>query len=104
MSYKDDFSTIKAIIAEHQKLIKTALIPLASEVDSLMQHSVTDDNRIGALLDRLLDYAGFCEDGLNLFKRLCRYYYGINPQAASEYVLAYKDMYDDESDSQNNDK
>jgi hypothetical protein len=31
-----------------------------------------------------------------LYKKLCRYYYNIDPQATVEYVNAYRDMWDSE--------
>jgi hypothetical protein len=49
-------------------------------------------------LDRLL---GFCSNGraLEVFRRLCRYYWDIDPIATGEYVLAYRDMWDSEDDN-----
>jgi hypothetical protein len=31
---------------------------------------------------------------LALYRRFCRYYLGINPQATAEYAQSYKEMYD----------
>lgn len=28
------------------------------------------------------------------YRKLCRYYYDINPQATAEYIQSYKEMYD----------
>jgi len=38
---------------------------------------------------------GFCWDKnmLKLYKKLCRYYYGIDEHAAASYVYAYKEMW-----------
>lgn len=33
---------------------------------------------------------------LLLFKRLCRYYYKIYPTVTYEYVMIYRDLWDDE--------
>ena len=38
------------------------------------------------------------EDGLILFKRLCRYYYDINPPVTAEYIRIYHDLYDSEEE------
>ena len=48
-----------------------------------------DSKRIEYLLDGLLD---FCFDPriVNLFKRLCRYYYQIDSTATGAYVKVYR--------------
>ena len=51
-------------------------------------------NIVDMLLDFVFDYSI-----LNLFKKLCRYYYRINLQATAECVLAYRDLWDDEKGS-----
>ncbi|MEZ6034552.1 MAG: hypothetical protein R3C17_15760 [Planctomycetaceae bacterium] len=65
----------------------------------MVGHLITTNSRdptaIEQTLDRLLDVA--CHDaGLALFRRLCRYYWTINPEATASYVLAYRDMRHDE--------
>lgn len=64
-----------------------------AEVDDIIRCGVQDSQRIDHQLDFML---GFCCDPemLNVFKRLCRYYYTINPQATVEYIHAYREMWD----------
>ena len=69
-------------------------VPLANvEVDSIIQSSEQDTQRIEHQLDHML---GLCcdPDMLVVFKRLCRYYHGIDPVAAAGYVHAYWEMWD----------
>ena len=70
-------------------------VPLANvEVDSIIQSSEQDTQRIEHQLDHML---GLCCDPdmlVVVFKRLCRYYYGIDPVAAAGYVDAYREMWD----------
>ena len=69
-------------------------VPLANlEVDAIIQSGEQDTQRIKHQLDHML---GFCcdPDMLVVFKRLCRYYYGIDPVAAVGYVHAYREMWD----------
>jgi hypothetical protein len=42
---------------------------------------------------------GFCFDELMLrwYKKLCRYYFEIAPDATGSYVNAYRDIWDDGS-------
>jgi hypothetical protein len=32
---------------------------------------------------------------LSLYKKLCRYYFKINPEVTASYVYAYRDMWDE---------
>ena len=45
---------------------------------------------------------GFCcdPDMLIVFKRLCRYYFTIEPQATAEYIQAYREMWDTPDESE----
>ena len=69
-------------------------VPIAkAEVDSIIQSGEQGTQRIEHQLDHML---GLCcdPDMLVVFKRLCRYYYGIDPVAAVGYVQAYREMWD----------
>jgi len=41
----------------------------------------------------------FCFDQgmLELFRKLCRYYFAIDPEATVSYVLAYREIWDEEA-------
>jgi hypothetical protein len=65
-------------------------------VDAIIQSKSKDENEIGHLLDRILDIA--CMDkGLLLYKKLCRYYWDINPNATAYYINAYRETWDSET-------
>jgi hypothetical protein len=69
------------------------VVPLANaEVDAIIQSGEQDTVRIDHQLDHML---GFCCDAnmLLAFKRLCRYYFGIDPAATAGYVQAYREMW-----------
>lgn len=69
-------------------------VPIANaEVDAIIQSGEQGIQRIEYQLDHML---GFCcdPDMLVVFKRLCRYYYGIDPVATAGYVQAYREMWD----------
>jgi uncharacterized protein Yka (UPF0111/DUF47 family) len=83
----------KSLSALHQQVARE----LAPVVQSLIATSSRDVSRIEHTLDRLLDCA--CHsDGLVLFKSLCRHYYSFAPQAAAEYVMIYRNMWENEED------
>jgi hypothetical protein len=66
----------------------------ALEVEDVLRTQCRDSNRIERLLDGILD---FCFDPamLRLYRRLCRYYFTIDPQATVSYVNAYREMWDE---------
>ena len=69
-------------------------VPLANaEVNAIIQSGEQRTQRIEHQLDHML---GFCcdTDMLLVFKRLCRYYDGIDPVATAGYVQAYREMWD----------
>jgi len=78
-----------------QNLAEEAAILNTPLVNSIVKTNSQDIKLIEHTLDSLLDFA-FDETVLILFKKLCGYYYAIHPQATAEYVLAYRDMWDDE--------
>lgn len=78
-----------------QNLAGEAVILNTPLVDSIVETNSQDIKLIEHTLDNLLDLA-FDEYILILFKKLCRHYYAIDPHSATEYVLAYRDMWDEE--------
>lgn len=69
-------------------------VPLANaEVDAIIQSGERDTQRIEHQLDDMLSLC--CDpDMLVVFKRLCRYYFDIDPVATAGYVNAYREMWD----------
>ena len=81
-------------LAGHMVALFRKAVPQANlEVDAIIQSGERDAQRIEHQLDHML---GFCcdPDMLLVFKRLCRYYYGMDPMAAAGYVQAYREMWD----------
>ena len=64
-------------------------------VDDIIRSGRRDVREIEQTLDGLLSFAG-SDTCLPLFRRLCRYYWDIDPVAAAEHVLAYREMWDSE--------
>lgn len=74
-------------------LFRQAIHTANVEVDDLIQRGERDSARIDHQLDHML---GFCcdPDMLVAFKRLCRYYFDIDPVATAWHVNAYREMWD----------
>lgn len=90
-----EFNAIRALVASLHDLHQQMATQHAPTVQSLIHGRSRDPQIIEQTLDSLLDCACIPE-GLALFKSLCRYYFSINPTATVEYVHAYRDLWDNE--------
>lgn len=84
---------IGRIAAELPRLYREAACQYGMEVEAIFQSGSRDVARIKQTLDGLLDFAAD-RDCLELFRRLCRHYWDIDPAATAEYVHAYREMWD----------
>jgi len=87
---------IKDMIIAKQNLARQALSEYSVLAENIIISKTTDQNRIEHTLDGMLDFC-FDADMLLLFKKLCRYYFTINPQATAFYIKSYRQMWDSES-------
>lgn len=87
---------IKDLIVVQQNLARQALSEYSVLVENIIVSKTSDQNRIEHTLDGILDFC-FDADMLLLFKKLCRYYFTINPQATDFYVHTYREMWDNDS-------
>ena len=62
-------------------------------VDDILRIRSRDTQRIEHTLDGLLDFCGH-EPVLQLYKKLCRHYWDIDPAATADYVNAYREYWD----------
>jgi hypothetical protein len=87
--------SIRELVMTRNQLARRAEQQYTLEVETLLKDQSRDLQRIEHLLDGILD---FCFDSamLSLYKKLCRYYFKINPEATASYVYAYRDMWDEE--------
>jgi len=86
-------SGMKIMAQEMLRITSKATVSYAPVVDDIIVSGCKDRRHIEAALDGMLD---FCWDKtmLELFRKLCKYYYNINPQSTSEYILAYRELWD----------
>jgi hypothetical protein len=66
-------------------------------VEAILRRRSHDVRHIECMLDGLLSVASH-PAGLELFRRLCRHYWEIDPAATAEYVLIYRKTWDDETE------
>jgi hypothetical protein len=80
-------------------LFRQAIHAANVDVDDIIQRGERDS----ACIDRQLDHMlGFCcdPDMLAVFKRLCRYYFAIDPVATAEHINAYREVWDTPDDEE----
>jgi len=86
-------SDLQSLGLQLTDLFRQAIHAANVAVDDLIQRGERDSTRIDHQLDHML---GFCcdPDMLLAFKRLCRYYFTIDPVATAEHINAYRVMWD----------
>ena len=62
-------------------------------VDDILRTRSRDTQHIEHTLDGLLDFCGH-EPVLQLYKKLCRHYWDIDPAATAYYINAYREYWD----------
>jgi hypothetical protein len=84
-----------------QGLARIAVQQYSAEVEAILKAQSCDSRRIERCLDGMLDFC-FDDEVLVLYKKLCRYYFDIDPEATGSYVNIYREMGDQqESDKRN---
>lgn len=81
-----------------QELARKAEQKYSPEVEAILKAQIRDSRRIERCLDGLLDFC-FDDGVLVLYKKLCRYYFDIDPEATVSYVQAYREMWEGEGKS-----
>lgn len=89
------YKNVRALVKQMQGLARQAHAEYSREVEAVIVSGSRDPQRIERLLDGILDFC-FDPEMLQLFKKLCRHYYAIDPAATARYVYAYRDMWDSE--------
>jgi len=91
-----NFSTkhIKEIASRFSLLTKQAREEYKPLVYNIIDNNLKEDNEIQRILDGILDFC-YDEKMLLLYRKLCKYYYDINPVVTIEYIGFYREMYDE---------
>jgi hypothetical protein len=90
----DLVQSIGKIARASRKLARQAEKQYAPEIEDILRTQCRDPQRIEHLLDGMLDF-GFDAAMVRLYKKLCRYYFELDPEATASYVHAYRDMWDE---------
>lgn len=97
MSKVDDqpynFEPIFALAKSLQDVHRQAVQLYTPEVDAIVRSRSRDIRRIEQTLDSLLSFCSH-DDAVVVYKKLCRFYFDIDPVATADYVNAYRDLWD----------
>jgi len=88
---------IGKLARDAQRLPREAERQYSLEVEAILATQSHDSMRIERCLDGMLDFC-FDEGVLKLYKKLCRYYYAIDPEATASYVKAYRQMWEGQTE------
>lgn len=96
-AYNEFLENIKNIISGDKILIKQAYDAYEPIINNIIRTKSVDANEIEHTLGGL---NGFCYDEkiLLLYKKLCRYYWEIDPHATAFYINLYREMWDSENE------
>jgi hypothetical protein len=85
---------IKEIASRFSLLTKQAREEYKPLVYNIIDNNLKEDNEIQRILDGILDFC-YDEKMLLLYRKLCKYYYDINPVVTIEYIGFYREIYDE---------
>lgn len=92
---EEQLDGFKELAVSINKITEDAFLIYEEQVDRIYRNKVKDEKEIERVIEALLDYS-YDDKILLLFKRICRYYHKINPEVTYEYVMIYRDLWDDE--------
>jgi hypothetical protein len=93
----ESFKNIEALIEGIQQMADKVYPDYRQEVNIIIQSKISNPDKIEHLFGRMLDFC-FDDKFLELYKKLSRYYYNIDPKTTAFYVLEYRDMWDSEEE------
>ena len=92
----DSFHVFQKLVEQLASLHQKAVTELTPQVQEIIASKSQDVTRIERTLDLLLDSACINE-GLELLRDLCRYYWEIDAASTAIYINGYREMWDDDS-------
>lgn len=77
-------------------LNKQRYVIIKDEIEDIIRNNISDNMQIEIKLDEMLDILLFYEtnESLLTFRKLCKYYFYINPQATVDYINYYREQND----------
>ena len=89
------------ITALHKEIALQTLLYWKPKAEQIINNKSQGISEIEHTLDALCE-AAFDDEVLAVFKKLCRYYYDIDPVATAEQIQFYREMWDSDSIKKDN--
>jgi hypothetical protein len=86
-------NSLAAVGGRLAEIHQEALAKYTPVVEDILRSGSRDVRAIEQTLDGLLDFCG-SDPAVQLYRRLCRHYFSMDPAAAAFYVQAYREMWD----------
>jgi hypothetical protein len=93
--YRDFFKSIEKLVKYLGEVTAREVVVYEPIVNGLINARSKNRKKIESTLTGLLDFCGNSAI-LQLYKKLCRYYYCLDPKATAQYVLFYLERWDPE--------
>ena len=91
--YRDFFKSIRKLVKYLGALGTREVLEYEPIVNGIINSRSRDRKKIVRTLNGLLNFCGN-PAVLQLYKKLCRYYYPLDPKATAQYVLFYLERWD----------
>ena len=95
--YANMLESIRGLASSLHAINQKAVREYTPVVEAILRSPIPDARHIECTLDGLLDFCGY-EPALRLYKKLCRYYFHINPTATVQYIEAYREFWDSDQE------
>lgn len=95
---KDLHDLAISVVALQKEAVKQTLLVYKPEVERIISTNNRDKNAIEHTLDALCEVA-FDNEVLLLFKKLCRFYFTIDPVATAQQIQFYREMWDSKEEN-----
>lgn len=86
---------LDTLLGQVQQLQEKAARQYQPVVEVLLRTGSRDVQQIERTLDGLLDFCGYAPV-LEMYRRLCRHYWDIDPVATADYIKLYRERWDSE--------
>lgn len=97
--YDELLQSVKEAAVGLKTLSQHAANVYAPIVERIVRTRSQDVADIERTLDGLLGFCGY-EPALQQYRKLCRYYWDLNPANTANYINAYREMWDSEEDTE----
>lgn len=88
---------IDSIVESIKELNRQAFLVYKPIVDEICSGRAVEEKELENVLDGLVSVC-ISDEMLNLFKRGCRKFYNHYPEIITDYVMFYKEMYEEQGD------